>query len=115
MSLRRSTRYATAMLAVLAYVFVASGVRAFESSDAQREATGPAAFFTPASAPCHPALGACAKRLQRVAESVKGDSTAGGYEQGAAIDRNPVSSPCHPALKACAHWVRTIQTADFAK
>jgi len=115
MSMRRSTRYAAATFAVIAYVFVASGVRAVESNDVQREATGPAAFSIPVSAPCHPALGACAKRLQSVAEGVKVDSTVGGYEQGAAIYRDPVSSPCHPALKACANWIRTSQTPDFAK
>jgi hypothetical protein len=109
MSLRCLTKYATATLAVAACVFVASGVRAVESNDAQREATGPTAFFDPVSAPCHPALGACAKRSQPVAEGVKGDPRALGYEQGAPIiDRDPVSSPCHPALKACANWARKI-------
>lgn len=108
MSLRSLTKYATTTLALATCVFLASGARAVESDEAQREATGPAAFSSPVSAPCHPALGACAKRSQRVAEGVQRDATTLGYEQGAPIDRDPVSSPCHPALKACANWARKI-------
>ena len=113
MSLR--CKYATATLAVAACVFVASGARAVESNAVQLEAAGSTAFSDPVSAPCHPALGACAKHSQRVAAATKGGPTVLAYEEDARTERDPVSAPCHPALKACANWARAAQTSGSTK
>jgi hypothetical protein len=112
MSLRYRTKHATATLAFAACVLAVSGVSAVELNDSQGGATAPAGLFQPASAPCHPALGACAKHAQSVAT---GNSTTVAYEQSAQTDGDPVSLLCHPARKACANWTQASRTSAIAR
>ena len=104
MSLRYHPKHA-AVLAAVAGLFWACGAGAIETNADPSELVS--AFSGPVSAPCHPALAACTKRLQRSASFANGD-LAIAYENTAQMT-DPASAPCHPALKACPSWKRAAR------
>lgn len=69
MSLRYHPKHA-AVLAAVAGLFWACGAGAIETNADPSELVS--AFSGPVSAPCHPALAACTKRLQRSASFANG-------------------------------------------
>ena len=109
MSLRHLKKR-TAAVAVAACVFAASGAGAAETSADQRGGDASASFSDPVSAPCHPALRACAPYSQRIASAAQ--APVGAYRQDARVARDFEWAPCHAALNVCLSWGRNVRASE---